>query len=68
VNNPPSPASVVAAIADLTAWARRLSDAGRHADPAETAAYHAAKTNLLARLTGGHQNTDPDQPSTKDSR
>jgi hypothetical protein len=58
----------MAAIADLTSWARRLSDVGHHADPTERAAYQAAKTNLLARLTGGHQDTDLDQPSTKDSR
>jgi len=53
VNPPPPPASIVAAIADLTAWARRLTDQGRHGDPAERAAYQAATTNLLAHLTAG---------------
>ena len=58
MTNPP-PASPIAAITDLLAWARRLSDAGRHADPAERAAYQAAKTQLLARLTGQPQHADP---------
>ena len=40
-----------AEIADLLAWARRLTEAGRHADPAEHAAYQAANTDLLARIT-----------------
>jgi hypothetical protein len=54
VTNPP-PVSV-AAIADLLAWARRLSDGAPHFDPAERAAYQAAKTSLLARIaTQQHQ-------------
>jgi hypothetical protein len=39
-------------IAGLLAWTRSLSDAGPSADPAERAAYQAAKTTLLARITG----------------
>lgn len=53
MTNPP-PVSV-AAIADLPAWARRLSDAAPHLDPAERAAYQAAKTSLLARIATQHQ-------------
>jgi hypothetical protein len=41
-------------IADLLARARRLTAQGRHADPAERAAYQATKADLLARLTA-HQ-------------
>jgi hypothetical protein len=64
--NPPPPANHVSTIADLLAWARRISDAGRHADPAERVAYQAAKTDLLAHLTA--QPHDLDQASTKDIR
>jgi hypothetical protein len=48
-------------IADLLAWARRLSDTRHRHDSAERAAYQAAKTDLLVRLNA----TDPpreDQP------
>ena len=46
-------------IAELTAWARRLSVAGlHHADPGELAAFGAAKTDLLARIRA----TLPDLP------
>jgi hypothetical protein len=37
-------------IADLLAWARSLSKQGLNADPAERAAFFAAKTELLARI------------------
>jgi hypothetical protein len=37
-------------IADLLAWARRLTEAGANADPAERAAYHRAKADLLTHL------------------
>ncbi len=37
-------------IAELMAWARRLSDTRHRRDSAELAAYQAAKTELLARL------------------
>ena len=43
-------------IAGLLAWARSLSDTRGSADPAERAAYQAAKTTLLARLA--HHNLD----------
>jgi hypothetical protein len=39
-------------IADLLTWARRLTEAGRHADPAERAAFLATKLELLDRITG----------------
>lgn len=55
MNPPPSSA---AAIADLLAWARRLTEQGRHADPVERAAYQSAKTNLLAHLSAG-ADTEP---------
>lgn len=38
-------------IAELLAWARRLTEAGANADPAQRAAYHHIKADLLARLT-----------------
>ncbi|WP_030437411.1 hypothetical protein [Actinoplanes subtropicus] len=44
-------------IAGLLAWARTLSDTRGDADPAERAAYQAAKTTLLARLA--HHNPTP---------
>lgn len=47
--NPPPPLST-AQIADLLAWARRLTEQGRHADPAERVAYQTAKTRLLTHL------------------
>jgi hypothetical protein len=41
----------VTEIADLTAWMRRLSEAGTsRADPADLVAFHHAKQALLARL------------------
>jgi hypothetical protein len=52
-----------AEIAALLAWARSLTEAGPTADPAERAAYLAAKTALLARITDQHTS----QVSTKDS-
>jgi hypothetical protein len=43
-------------ISDLLSWARTLIQAGPGADPAERAAYLAAKADLLARIaaTAGH--------------
>jgi hypothetical protein len=60
MNNPtPAPSRVsTAEIADLLAWARSLTEAGRSADPDQRAAYQAAKTALLARLT---QDPEPTQ-------
>ncbi len=50
-----------AQIADLLAWARRLTEAGSTTDPADRAAYLAAKAILLARLTEHpHDTTDED--------
>ncbi|HEV8560169.1 MAG TPA: hypothetical protein VGR06_27870 [Actinophytocola sp.] len=48
-------------IAALLAQARRLTEAGPAADPADRAAYLAAKAALLARITGHpHDHTDED--------
>jgi hypothetical protein len=54
---PPSPAQ----IADLLAWARRLTEAGRTADPVNRAAYMAAKTDLLARIVDSHPHDHTDK-------
>lgn len=40
--------------ADLLARARALIEAGSNADPADTAAFLAAKADLLARITDTH--------------
>jgi hypothetical protein len=45
---------VATQIADLMAWARRLSDTRHRHDTAEHAAFQAAKTDLLARLNATH--------------
>jgi hypothetical protein len=47
-------------IADLLAWATSLSAPRRAADPAERAAYHAAKADLLTRIADEHTHDDPD--------
>jgi hypothetical protein len=44
-------------IADLLAWARALTQAGPAADPAERAAYLAAKADLLHRITNHAEHT-----------
>jgi hypothetical protein len=45
-----------AEISDLIAWAARLSRTGPGgASPAETAAYLAAKANLLERITASRE-------------
>ena len=49
-------------IADLLAWARALSDT-HCADPAERAAYQAAKTTLLARLAHHNPTPTPEDPA-----
>lgn len=46
--------STATQIADLLAWARRLTEAGPGADATERAAYLAAKADLLDRLTNPH--------------
>ena len=56
-------------ISALIAWMRRLSDAGAHrASPAELAAFHHAKRDLLARIQRpGHPPATPnDQESSVD--
>jgi hypothetical protein len=47
-------------IADLLAWATSLSDPRRATDPAERAAYLAAKADLLTRIADQHTHDDPD--------
>jgi hypothetical protein len=63
---PPSPREV----AELLAWARRLTQAGPGADPAEHTAYQAAKTDLLARITDPsptrHDRADQDGADSAD--
>lgn len=49
----PNPASTTE-IADLLAWARRLTRAGSTTDAAERAAYLAAKADLLALIADAH--------------
>ena len=64
--SPPASAPAAPEVSALIAWARRLSDAGiGRADPAELAAFHHAKQDLLARI--GHRGHTPaatlhDQP------
>lgn len=55
----PAPAPSPAQIADLLSWARRLSTAGASADPAQRAAYLAAKADLLARIADAQADEDP---------
>lgn len=43
-------APTVREIAELAAWLRRITEAGPAVDPAERAAYLAAKRELLARI------------------
>jgi hypothetical protein len=50
VSDTPTPVAT-GEIADLLAWARRLSTQGDRADPTERAAYQAAKADLLTRIT-----------------
>jgi len=48
-------------VSALIAWMRRLSDAGTHrADPAELAAFHHAKQDLIARIQ--HRDHTPATP------
>jgi hypothetical protein len=52
VTDTPTPTRpTVGEIADLLAWARSLSEQGPHADARQRAAFLAAKTELLARIT-----------------
>ncbi|MEV4203166.1 hypothetical protein [Micromonospora globbae] len=54
---PPDPVTTTE-IADLLSWARQLSASGS-ADPAQRAAYLAAKANLLARIADHHADGHP---------
>jgi hypothetical protein len=44
----------------LIAWCRRLSDAGAAADPAEVAAYLAAKASLINRIQAARAGQEGD--------
>ncbi len=54
----PEPRVSIRQIADLLAWARRLAEQPFDADPRERAAFHQAKTDLLASIN------DPDPEHT----
>ena len=55
MNNSHDERVTISEIADLTAWLRRLSTTGPGAgDPAELAAFHTAKADLLARTHDQH--------------
>ena len=54
---PPEPPSI-AEIAELTARLRRLSAAGRDADPGERAAFLADKDALIERITTDQADRD----------
>lgn len=59
MNNPDERVTITE-IADLTAWLRRLSTADPGAsDPAELAAFHTAKADLLARTHDQHIHPTP---------
>jgi hypothetical protein len=62
---PPTGRPTTEEISALTAWMRRLSDAGVHrADPAELAAFSRAKQDLLTRIeiSQPHPGHPCDQP------
>ena len=56
---PPAPPSI-REITELTARLRRLSAAGRDADPAERAAFLADKDALIERITVNQADRDAD--------
>jgi hypothetical protein len=55
----PASAPTPTEIADLLAWARQLTSAGATADPAQRAAYLAAKADLLARIADARAHEHP---------
>jgi hypothetical protein len=62
----PAPLVDVREIADLLAWARRLSEARHHTDSADRAAFVTAKDDLLSRLA--HSDNHDRQLTTKDTQ
>ena len=61
MTSPPAPPRVRPRdISDLLAWATSLSAAPHAADPAQWAAYLAAKADLLTRIADQHTHDDPD--------
>jgi hypothetical protein len=61
----PDPLTGVREIADLLAWARRLSEARHHTDSTDRAAFVTTKDDLLARLA--HPDDHDHEPTTKDT-
>ena len=62
----PGPRPTPTEIRELIAWARQLTHHGSAAvDPAEHAAYQAAKTELLARIGERHPGGDARQTATR---
>jgi hypothetical protein len=55
-------------IADLLAWARVLITAGPAANPAEQAAYLAAKADLLERITHHHAESGAEPAAGREGR
>jgi hypothetical protein len=54
-------------ISDLISWLRRLSDTGAgRVDPAELAAFHAAKADLITRIETEHQQPGIGSPAEED--
>jgi hypothetical protein len=67
MNTPHEPVTVTE-ITDLTAWLRRLSNTDPDTiDPAELAAFHTAKTTLLARIHNQHTPTTASTTARPDS-
>jgi hypothetical protein len=60
MTSPPPPRVRPRDISDLLAWATSLSSAPHAADPAQWAAYLAAKADLLTRIADQHTHEDPD--------
>jgi hypothetical protein len=60
MTSPPPPRVRPHDISDLLAWATSLSSAPHTADPAQWAAYLAAKADLLTRIADQHTHDDPD--------
>jgi hypothetical protein len=60
MTSPPPPRVRPRQISDLLAWATSLSSAPHAADPAQWAAYLAAKADLLTRIADQHTHDDPD--------
>jgi hypothetical protein len=60
VTTTPTALPIGTQIADLLAWARRLAETRHRHNNAEYAAYQAAKTELLARITATNSHLTED--------